>query len=222
MKQLFSLALLIFVLSACSDKQGVLNFSGITSSGKTSEKLSSAIFSLQVTDRRFVMTALEQIFGSAPAVKDIILYDVYHSGRYNGVCDPYSDITREVAVNDTCYNDRGTSNLRCYGLCGGVEQLTSSPSLDTVRISHTVKVCEKLVKVDEAIKFATASAGASHSVLPTSETIQKAHRQFYPFKAISPEVVAKFSEMAALKTEPIESWRLVYLALCISPEWQTI
>lgn len=213
---------LLFVLVACSDQKSDLQFAGIAGSGKNTLKVTSAIFSLQVTDRRFVVTALKQIFGDSAAVREIISYDVFHSGRYSGVCDPYSDITREVAQNDTCYKDRGSDSLRCYGLCGGVEQMASAPSLDTIRISHTVKVCEKLVKVDDAIKFATAAAGASFSVAPASDSIQKAYAQFYPFKTPTAEVLAKFSSLAALKPGPIDAWRLVYLGLCISPEWQTL
>lgn len=198
---------LLLVLSACTQGPTELKFGGITNG--ESQKLITGNYSLQVTDRRFVLSTFKQIFGEAPGLVEIYKNDVIHNPNYHGVCDPYADITLELPNHDG-------------GRCRGVSQLASNPSMDTVRISHTVKVCEKIMKINNALTFATAAANVSSSAMPTQADIQKAYKQFYPFKEPSVTVLSKFSSLAELKSDPIEAWRLVYLALCISPEWQTI
>lgn len=207
MKTILSYILLLLSLTACTQGPTELKFGGITNG--VANKLVSANYSLQVTDRRFVNSTFKQIFGETPELVAIYKNDVLRNPNYHGVCDPYADITLELPDHDG-------------GRCGGVPQLASSPSMDTVRISHTVKVCEKIMKVTAAIEFATSSVNMSHLATPTSSDIQKAYKQFYPFKEPSAQVLLKFSSLAGLKSEPLESWRLVYLALCISPEWQTL
>ena len=79
------------------------------------------------------------------------------------------------------------------------------------------------VSAEKALVFALAQiTKASPEKAPSDATIEGAYELFFPGSEAPDEVIEALGDVADQADKALESWRLVLLTLCLSPDWQLL
>ena len=211
-KQLL-LFFLLATLGSCAKKTELVIGNIV---GGTTSKLTSANYSLMVSDRRYVAKMLKNNFGTSPAVTDAIAAQVEANSAFGGSCDIYEE------ADHPRFNERNINGYLLWFSCtGAAVKLTNNPSMNTVRIASTIKVCEAILETPEALTHALGLVGGTTAVRPTREQLASIYKLFYLYKKPSPEVITAMKALVdSTEVTTEESWKLGFLSVCMAPDWQ--
>ncbi len=178
----------------------------------TGNLLVSSTESIRISDRVFMKSFLDHLYGSsAEAMTNTMVFN--ESSKFDGPCDPM-----------------GAATLGCKGL--DVEDISAPllPVMSTPRAGQVMKVCNRLSFTDATVNYAISNITGQSNLsyltttpIPTDAELQKAYEFFYPGRNASLAIVTKLRELATVARESgkeRDPWRYVLLTLCWSPDWQ--
>lgn len=155
---------------------------------------------LRLGDRSYVSSVLTSVFGPSaedPA-QDLIDPNI---AAFGGPCDPYAS-----------------------GCNGSSSQASVIGVATSSREALRTRACERIVANDTAVNFAVSQAGAMAANRPADGEIRRAYDLFYPGKNPTHEgFLALENVVASAESQglaPLESWRFLFLSLCLAPDWQ--
>jgi hypothetical protein len=166
---------------------------------------------LRLSSRKVISSTLLEIFG--PSIQTSLTTRVsLEIGHFGGPCDP-------------------NQNLDCTG--SGESQAPMIPLATTPRMALITRLCDQIVESDTAIQFAIqqaleAAALPSQIPNPTPATLATAYDLFQPGLTAPSNVIDGLKEVAdAAESVPnsvgaLDSWRFVFLTLCLNPTWQVL
>ncbi|MBK25014.1 MAG: hypothetical protein CME70_13535 [Halobacteriovorax sp.] len=184
-----------------------VNFSHAQSYAPEKSLLPVLDFSKRLSDRFYVHSTLQQIFG--PSVKPTLYKYIFSKpNAFGGPCDVYEQIRpngHSVADQMTsCFERNDTSTLPLIG------------RRNLLRMGYTLKACTAITNNNKAIDFALQAASLKKRD-PSKIKIEKLYKLFYPFEKLDHKV-----ETALIKIEKKHELRWVLYTLCIDPSWQVL
>ncbi len=146
-------------------------------------------------DRFYIASTIRSIFG--PESESIANDQIKNKlSLFGGICDRYRDKDCDLKTNNTRFS---------YS--------------NTARSGMMTKVCEDLVNRNATIDFFLNRNGLTRSSNVSAASIEKQYRLFYPKQIPSSEYVAKLMEVKRAILVSDDSWRVITLAICLSPGW---
>jgi hypothetical protein len=160
---------------------------------------------VKLGDRFYVASVLSQVFGpESDATVNALIRN--NPVAFGGPCDQFG-------------REGGNG---CAGRLSS-SQVTILPGSMATREGLRMRACEAIVQKDAALVFAlTQITKASPDKAPDDATIEGAYELFFPGAEAPDEVVAALGDVAGQGDKALESWRLVLLTLCLSPDWQLL
>jgi len=214
-KKTFIISLLFLFILSCTEKRDSLRRS---MSSKSALSLPSPMgynvgqageSELKLASRVFVVSTLSAIFG--PSIKtdleETIEREVF---RFGGACDANNPSSCPSQVN----------------LLSGSD-VSSVPKFSSGRAGIQIKACDRIVQKNSAIEYALREINAWPLVSnPRIDDIAQAYQLFYPGKQPALQVIYALlnisSEAQKNNFALIDSWRFIFLTLCMSPDWQLL
>lgn len=175
---------------------------------------------LRMGDRIFVESVFKEVFGDSIVSShwDQAYRLVYSKqGVFGGGCDLYEKNWEETGPAANNYRNPDWRN-DCFQSFRNNSQVGLST---TVRAGWTIKFCEYTINRNPAaVAHAYNKAGVDpvNSAL-NMENYKKLHKLFYPLKPIPNRMEQQVGSMSAADDQS-ESWDMLLLALCVSPDWQ--
>jgi hypothetical protein len=164
---------------------------------------------LRMLPREFVASTLESVYGpsAAPAVNGLIRA---RADQFGGPCD--------TNLGDCAQNSQSQLSLIPIGVSG--------------RYGYLTRACDVISMSDNAILFAVREALGLPALplasvpSPDAGAIQAAFDLFYqdrtPDAGVLGELAALVAQSVASGHSPLDQWRFLLLALCLSPGWQIL
>lgn len=218
---IFTLVFSTGCLEKNDEKSGLL-FNKVTNSRTVaSEKnLEQSGLNIRMSDRFYVSSLLQDVFGEAAnnPINNLVNAKM---DSFGGGCDQYD---RNTNISNTCLNDNCTQVT-----CNGAEIIHNQLGVSSViRVGWLTKTCEEITNNDSATLYAVRNILVQPTVpqsgvpIPNNNTLKKSYELFYR-SGVSPNnnILSALSTIAATETtNNFEKWRYVFLALCVTPEWQ--
>lgn len=167
----------------------------------------TALNRVKLGDKFYVASVLNQIFGpeAAGIVEPLVRNNVT---AFGGPCDQFGRM--------------GVGGNHCAGR-SSASQASMIPTSMATREGFRMRACEAITQKDGAIIHAIALvSGAAPDKEPSSTDVAAAYELFFPGITASKSVRKALIEVVAEGGAPLESWRLLYLTLCLSPDWQIL
>lgn len=178
---------------------------------------------LRLADRNYVSSVFTNVFGTSSAVTTIV--NTYIKDKledFGGPCDPAkTTVLTSTPLSRICAGNYSNSRMN---------YMTPSTS---IREANRIKACLGALSNDNALRTGIANAfettvdqiNFGSLAQPNEEAILRISRLFYRGRVLESTVVSALSNLAAsaaVSQAPLESYRLVFLAICESPEWQIL
>ena len=164
---------------------------------------------LQVADRQYVESVLANAFGTSGTAQENYLEQMtLQRHEFGGACDAYeaSDFN----------GGQEFLRARCFS---GLRNNTKS-SANPARFSLTMQACDTLIGVPERFNYFLSKVhNAGTVVAPTSASIQKAYGIFFREETADASVINGLRDIVRGES-PLDGWKLITTAICVSPEWQ--
>lgn len=207
----------LFLLVSCQKSGSDLVFEDINNIGTKNDRapanLGDVKAELNVADRYYVESVLLQIFSPTSAAdKNKLQVEIIERPEFGGPCDPYEPSETTTAAVEF-------PRLRCLNGISTVLTSTANP----MRFSLTTKTCERLVS--ETTSFTRAMSkifGNGPIIAPNASSLSSAYSLFYQDENASSAITTALMDLSKKGSDANESWRLVLIALCISPGWQVL
>lgn len=212
--------LLIFLLLISNCGPARFQFGLVPSASESEEGLAPVVErNLRMGTREFTASTLSEIFGGSrnssvnEVIEEMIRTQLGPFG--GGPCDRYGEDCPPSQMTPGRADPAGES------------QALVVPSATTGRMALILRSCEKITAINDAVRFAAAQAMGvpvdSQLPIPLAGDITAAFELFYTGRSPSSDVVRSLDSLAREAQQlggEIESWRFLFLALCISPGWQ--
>lgn len=170
---------------------------------------------IRIGDREHVASVLTNVFGptAARAISENI---TRKPALFGGPCDVQAE---SVQPDPAC----GTADIGAAIV----------PSVTTAREGLRTQTCDRIVQEDAAIRYAAAQVrdlpdgDFSVTEMPTIADIKAAYELFMPGRPLPDDIAAELKNgvVEGAKNSggsTTESWRFLFLTLCISPQWQIL
>ncbi len=146
-------------------------------------------------DRFYIANMVTSIFGSdaESTARDLIRNK---SSLFGGICDRYRDSGCDAKDSNTVFS---------YS--------------NTARAGMMTKVCETLVRRNGSLDFSLRRNGLTRTAEITADNINRQYRLFYPKRKAPEAFVNKLMEASTVIDRTDDRWRVVTLAICLSPGW---
>ena len=171
---------------------------------------------IQMASRSYIESVLLQVFDAeGTTAATYIQSDIYQKIEFGGACDQYAASDIGVTSSATVEFVRE----KCVNNIGVVQPSNNNP----MRYSLTTKVCEKLVLEPARLNsvrnkiFADQKWGD-----PTDEKVLKAWRLFHQVTDADSDVLGALKDIKKVTPNNDETWKIIVLTLCMSPEWQAL
>lgn len=209
-------SLLLPVLVGCQSSGLQFEESAISTTNGSSESVEYSIAEtsdsqLRVMDRNYVKATLDTIFG--PSIVNITNTRVDQAvTEFGGPCDSY----------------KTAAGCSVSGSTQFPIVATTIPAREALRI----RACDQIVANDAALLYAINHIRPATSSLttlsePSDEELEKIYDLFYTGRALPDSVRSSLKDIVttAETQKPAwnksESWRFVFLSICLASDWQT-
>ena len=228
-KSVFLLA--IFFLSACQLKSG-LHFNDLAAQKITPPFDSEYEVAIPIGGRTYVDSALRQIFQMNTTDSDygIIQSNIFERSDFGDSCDHYdAGWMASTGTTGTVTYSKEFPRATCKNGINPTLPALNNP----MRFAWTTRVCENLIlnsngaRLTQLMQYLhsgwTVSTAHQTEFTPTAESVTKAYQKFYRLDEPKPDVLDKLLKLGVPQNKSnLDRWKLIWLTICISPEWQMI
>ena len=168
---------------------------------------------IQMANRSYIESVLLQVFDAqGTAAAAYIQTDIFQKIEFGGSCDMYSSSdmgnTKVQFPREQCFNNIG---------------IVQPPNNNPMRYSLSTKVCEKLVADTDRMSAVRKKIYADQKwAAPTDDKVLIAWRLFHQSTDIDADGLSALKDLKNVTTNNDETWKLIILTLCLSPEWQAL
>jgi len=205
-----------YLTTESSSKALSIDHPDINPPQKTSES------KILLMDRLQLESFLTEIFGNS--IKPIIDANIRYSFEAFGLpCDPYS----QNGVND-CLNTKMNiyPNETNFATAIAYSTYSTDGNINSVREGLRMNVCDQIIQNDISLSFALSKLSASLNSAPTVANLRQIVELFFPFADNNEDLVQVLSRNIFTNdfnnlSSP-NKWRVIFLTLCYSPDWQVL
>jgi hypothetical protein len=167
-------------------------------------------------DREYLESAFSNVFsqagvtsGQSGYLANVLLQEFLpQQGSLGRACDPLYDGSIE----------------NCYYLIDNAN-INMSAASSSIREAARIQVCRRLLANDLLLQAMIGQVSGNQST-PNAQSVTAIIQQYYPAKDSAPSLIDSLLNLDATMAKQGEStadrWRLIFLALCESPEWEVL
>ena len=195
-----------------------INQKSVTASGRW---IGSKNVNVRFGERYYVLSVLKKVFGSEVlrTANSINALNNIFGGNYDKYDLVRDDLAPSKIINlsPEGYTFQANYTFPDHDPIG---------ILNPIRLATTIRSCEDIVKnkvlILNAIKNTTSDETITATTVPypLNKDFRTAYNLFYPADPISEDITNALICVADAETSALNQWRNVFLALCVTPEWQ--